>query len=94
MKMVSKNINGVITVKELLFAANAGLKVWMQLSHYNLQDRHKNFNGKTSLEKANEGWYIGNIDIELNENEGNEYVAWDLGDSRLVIYRLKNIDYE
>ena len=94
--MTVANINtaGIITSKELLFAAMNGLEVWMVLTHFNPEDRHKNFNGRTKLEKAKTGWYIGNIAIEIpTEAQEDDQVHWDFDNAYFTVYRLKNINY-
>lgn len=83
-----------LTGKQLTIAAEKGLKVRYMEDFHNPMDSHMNFNEECIMEKANEGYYIGNSDIELDWFKEDQLVEGDFDEGTFGVYPVKGIKYQ
>ena len=84
----------VLIGKELRIAGEKHLPVYYIEIHSGY-DSHMDYRGKCFLEKANEGYYIGNSDIDPKLWEDNDEVSGDdIDGTTFKVYAIEGIIYE
>jgi len=84
-----------ITGKELKIAAIKGLKVRYQEKYYSPYDSHMNYNKICRMTPANEGYYIGQSDIDPSCFDDDDIVScMDFGEGFISIYKVPGVEYK
>ena len=84
----------ILTGKELRIAGKKHLPVYYIELHPGY-DTHYNFRGKCFLEEANEGYYIGNSDIDPKLWKDNDEVSGDdIDGTTFKVCAVEGIKYE
>jgi hypothetical protein len=84
----------LLTKKEVQFAAENRIPVIYKELYANSEDKHLNFHGVCTLEKASKGWYIGNSDIDLENWKENDFISGDFPEGKYSVHAAPNQKYK
>lgn len=82
-----RTLNG----KELRFASKKGLKVYYKEIYYNPME--DDYEGECIMEKAKNGYYIGNSDIDPNDFTDDELVYYEFSGGFVSVHEVKGVKY-
>jgi len=91
--MPSKRYSHILTGAELKFAALNKIPVFYIETYVNPHDRHMNFKGKCTMEKAKIGYYIGNADINPADYKSTELVQGEFPEGTFAVHALVSRKY-
>ena len=89
-----KNKGRLLTGKELKFAAANKIPVWYEEIYDNPFNKHYTFKGKSIMEEAGTGYYIGNSDIEPDLFVDDEEIFCNFEDGTYAVYAYGDNIYE
>jgi len=77
----------LLTFSEVRKAAEEGVPVWYEEKYHSKENSYMNYNAATTLEPADNGYYIGNSDIDLDLYKEDDEARGEFPEGVFAIYK-------